>query len=152
MINSHWGVLDLYLRWSTLTEVYLTCTLNDQLSLRCTWLVDHLRYKSSTPQWKLIILGTNLVHLRASWSFKIHIKYTSEWVDHLRYKSSTSLYLKWSTLTEMYSICILNDQLALRCIWLVPKMINSHWGVLDLHLKWSTLTEVYLICTLKLII
>jgi hypothetical protein len=39
MINSLWDVLDVYLKWSTHSEVYLIYILNHQLTLRCTWLV-----------------------------------------------------------------------------------------------------------------
>jgi hypothetical protein len=31
----------MYLNWSTHSDMYLTCTLKDQLSLRCTWFVSY---------------------------------------------------------------------------------------------------------------
>jgi hypothetical protein len=88
MMNSHWDILELYLKWSILTEVYLISNLNYQLSQRCIWLVI-LRYISDTSQWELIISGTGQIHLSERWSFKLKVKYISEWVDLLKYKSGT---------------------------------------------------------------
>jgi hypothetical protein len=58
------------------------------------------------------------------------------------------LYAIWSSLTEVDQIWNLNDQLSLRCTFLIPQKIKSFWYVFDLYLNRSTLTKVYLICTL----
>jgi hypothetical protein len=124
MVNSNWDVSEMYLKISTHSYIYLTYTLNDQISLRCSWLVP------------LVI--------------------NSLWCV-------LDLYLKGSTLTEVYLTCTLYDIISLRCTWLVPLnaelsrrwtwlvpyMMNSHWGILKLYLKWSILTEVYLISSLN---
>jgi hypothetical protein len=39
--------------------------------------------------FKIIIYGTNQLHVSESWSFNVQVKYISEQVDHLKYISST---------------------------------------------------------------
>jgi hypothetical protein len=149
MVNSHWGVSDLYLKWSILTEVYLTCTWNDQLSLRCIWNVSQ-NINSLLYLFDIYLKWSNI----CSWLVPLVIN--SLWCV-------LDLYLKGSTLTEVYLTCTLYDiislrctwlvplnaELSRRCTWLVPYMMNSHWGILELYLKWSILTEVYLISNLN---
>jgi hypothetical protein len=134
MINSHWGVPGVYLKWSILTEVYLTCTLDDQLTLRCTWLMSAM----INSHWGLPDLHLKWLTITEVYLF---------WILNYHLSPVPGLYLKRSIHPGMYLTGFLNDQFTLRCTWLVPYMINSHRGVLDLYLRWSNICQVFLTCT-----
>lgn len=59
MINSHWRVLDLYLNWSNPPEEYLTWILYDQLTLRCSWLVPEMKWSTLIDVYLICSINTN---------------------------------------------------------------------------------------------
>ena len=149
MINYHWIVLEFYLKWSTITEVYFTCTLKEQLSLMCTWLVTYMM----NSHWGVLEEGIwriwhnlcispyysfrliNITHFVYAICISLRIlpvilRFTGADYTFRIFKLSLcliwslwrvfDLYLSCSTLTEVFLTCILNDQFSLRITWLVP--------------------------------
>ena len=119
LTNCHWGIPDLHLTLSTLTEVYSTCALPVQLTLRCSWPVPEM----INSHWDV-----SEMYLKISTHSYIYLTYTLN--------DQISLRCTW--------LVPLTDELSLRCTWLVSLLFIWLGGVLDLYFIWWTLTEIYL--------